>query len=709
MYNDQQDDHAKKSFAILLLLIIIFLAEWLLFRSYVIRELAWSPYLHDDETWYLPGSYETFEYIISNQKIPEFLFKSPHGILYYLQASLFYLFFGASRLSALTLNLVYYILWQIIVFVSVYKITLNKNISIYALTLAMIIPGPMFLTTMVYFDHGFIAMAMFWIFMCIVIGSNIFVDKKWSFFAGLISGLLILQRFYYASFLAAAYFILLIYNSIGFLFNRRKSEKVKLKERNMTRIKNIIGSGILTTIIAGPILWKMKDLLFEHFFKPISGVSVEQDYLFWGSKAGFGLKKYLFYPLQAKNMFSNDYFIISISVLIVTLILLIFSLISNRISIKNEDVESAYKVNLSGIQTIIFIGSCLFIPYFQLTSRVNKAGGLSGVFLSSIFWIVLLSTIYFTVKGVSLLQKGKILSRIMIYVAAFGIIIGLSFQIRLYSNHAKPLSTPEIKNDMDEINHLFDDMGIICKKNEWTKPGISVDNWIWYLYGNAWNLKSVHYERQGKILDIQPRLGQSMFPVDLKKAVRLVRASNMVIIGIPQEGYYPVLENEKETLPKIWEIVKSEFKFYSSYSIEGSNISLYYNPRSYTVKASSEGAGHYGFKAFDGSTESDDFWEGGGFPITLEVEFIAPMIIKQYELKSGYTAEDSMPMAWKLQGSQDGVVWNDLDLRTDQTGWKTFDKREYEVKSSTEYKFYKFTFTKGNHPHAVRIYEIKIM
>jgi hypothetical protein len=123
---------------------------------------------------------------------------------------------------------------------------------------------------------------------------------------------------------------------------------------------------------------------------------------------------------------------------------------------------------------------------------------------------------------------------------------------------------------------------------------------------------------------------------------------------------------------------------------------------------SSSGTGHYGYRAFDGSTNPDDFWETGGFPQWLEIVYPTPKEIKWYEFHAGYTSSDSMPMAWNLQGSDDGVHWDILDFRRDEVDWKTHEARLYTMAQACSYCYYRFYFTRGNRGDVIRIYEIRL-
>ncbi len=116
-------------------------------------------------------------------------------------------------------------------------------------------------------------------------------------------------------------------------------------------------------------------------------------------------------------------------------------------------------------------------------------------------------------------------------------------------------------------------------------------------------------------------------------------------------------------------------------------------------------------RAFDGSNQPDSFWEAPGpFPIILDLTYRhGSEKVFKYSLQTGPLADDAterMPLAWKLQGSNDNAKWIDVDERQDQTGWQVGKTRTYFIKHPDTFKHYRFVFTKGINPEILRIYEI---
>jgi len=116
-------------------------------------------------------------------------------------------------------------------------------------------------------------------------------------------------------------------------------------------------------------------------------------------------------------------------------------------------------------------------------------------------------------------------------------------------------------------------------------------------------------------------------------------------------------------------------------------------------------------RAFDGSNQPDSFWEAGGpFPIILDITYRrGSEKVFKYSLQTGPLpdgATERMPLAWKLQGSNDNSKWIDVDERQDQAGWGVGETRTYFIKYPDTYKHYRFVFTQGINPEILRIYEI---
>ncbi len=114
--------------------------------------------------------------------------------------------------------------------------------------------------------------------------------------------------------------------------------------------------------------------------------------------------------------------------------------------------------------------------------------------------------------------------------------------------------------------------------------------------------------------------------------------------------------------------------------------------------------------AFD--NDPSTFWEEvGPYPFLLPLNTVSIKVITRYVLQSGpawHGGNRRMPTAWILQGSNDELLWLDLDIRTNQVNWKDIEERSYDIAVSTAFKFYRLCFTAVGERGIVRLYEAKL-
>lgn len=108
-----------------------------------------------------------------------------------------------------------------------------------------------------------------------------------------------------------------------------------------------------------------------------------------------------------------------------------------------------------------------------------------------------------------------------------------------------------------------------------------------------------------------------------------------------------------------------------------------------TVTASGENGSHEGKdKAFDQYIFSK--WLTFSTPAWLQYEFTTAKIVNSYSIT---TAEDELgrdPKSWVLKGSNDGIVWDDLDTQQNQSFTSRHQTKTYSFANTAAYKFVKF-------------------
>ncbi|GHU68564.1 hypothetical protein FACS189413_05760 [Bacteroidia bacterium] len=80
---------------------------------------------------------------------------------------------------------------------------------------------------------------------------------------------------------------------------------------------------------------------------------------------------------------------------------------------------------------------------------------------------------------------------------------------------------------------------------------------------------------------------------------------------------------------------------------------------------------------------------GSYAPLWIQYESPVKAAIGKYSLTSANDAVERSPKTWKLQGSDDGVAWEDIDSQQKQDFVAYFHTMEYTISPSKEYRFFR--------------------
>jgi hypothetical protein len=117
------------------------------------------------------------------------------------------------------------------------------------------------------------------------------------------------------------------------------------------------------------------------------------------------------------------------------------------------------------------------------------------------------------------------------------------------------------------------------------------------------------------------------------------------------------------------------------------------------ISASSEYSSSYlAWQAFNDTTSTaTDAWltaSGKTVDEWIKIDFGEKVIVTSYSITSRNNATTNTPYGWKLQGSNDNITWDDLDVVTGETSWSALQKRTYQNKIKIDmYRYYRFLIT----------------
>jgi hypothetical protein len=115
--------------------------------------------------------------------------------------------------------------------------------------------------------------------------------------------------------------------------------------------------------------------------------------------------------------------------------------------------------------------------------------------------------------------------------------------------------------------------------------------------------------------------------------------------------------------------------------------------------------------AFDQNESTDWFLDKVSASVWLQYQFTGPAwAITQYKLVSSMKDENADPRDWELLGSNDGINWTVLDVRTNQTFDARMESKRYVFSNQTPYQFYRLhiTATAGGSSRGVRLAEFQL-
>src|SRR5262249_15143982 len=148
-----------------------------------------------DQAAYLSFSYQTHEALL-DRGLGKGLgiglgMPSPNGLLLHVQAAVLYLFFGASRLTALGLNFAYFAAFQVVLCATAYWLTRRWGVALFALGLLLAARSPHYLAGgLADFRIDSVAFSLYGILLCVVVRSGGFTAWPWALAAGATAGLL---------------------------------------------------------------------------------------------------------------------------------------------------------------------------------------------------------------------------------------------------------------------------------------------------------------------------------------------------------------------------------------------------------------------------------------------------------------------------------------------------------------------------------------
>ncbi len=579
------------------ILFLLFLAEYSLFKFYVINEVNpyYPPYF--DQAYFLRETYYLYEQIRSAGYrlawipilVKKLFLSDAQGNIIHSQTNLFLLLAGPSRFAAMLPNLFYFLTLQLTVFVVIKKTSGRYIFSFIALGLLLSVAYPFFFAGSL-FDYrlDFVAFCMYGIFVSAIVGSDSFLHRRWAVVATLVASLLVLFRHVTIVYVWGLYFSLIVFILISYYFN--KSENYK--RESTLRIKRIIASGLAVFAVMTPFLWLSRVDIYNYYGK----------FHVLGGDKGFRLKRAGVYDTLSYVLYYPKSLVIHLGPLAIyiTIFLLLFSLVLILIRVYRGRKFSSEKLDTSEIErpffskeNFVFMLLSILLPIFIVTFDYNKSPVVAAIVILPIVLITVWTLCYTWLRitgedssyGPFWSRIGKGSTAVLVLSTIIIFILGLNHQVTSYNMHTELYQHDNKKL----ISKMYLDIGDYCLEKGIEEPLIAFDRIVDYLTNDG--ITAVYFENRAVFMNVRHTLGNSLVGVTWQEAKKAIRSSDIVIFSKTEPGitYFPFDVSIDKIRPELNKLITSEFKLFREYSFDEKIFGVYVRPVARKKRRSTKG------------------------------------------------------------------------------------------------------------------------
>ena len=544
---------------------MILVCEYGLFRQYALREITWAYPTAHDQIHYLSQAYETVERILGDGLAAGLRYGvdllPPQGLLLHLQAAVLFLLIGTSRLSALTLNFVYFAVLQCALAGTLRWVTRGWAVPFIGLGLLLTTGTPFFWAGgLMDFRPDFIAFCLMGVVICVVMRSGVFASTRWSLAVGAVAAYCVVYRF-----ITLVYLLVILGLTLAFLALRLR---VRARARTETapdlrQVRGLITGGVLLVILATPAIWISRHSL-RHYYAVAQvgegGIRAQEQ------KISTRWDALRFYPRMIVRDHAGPAFLMLSGVVLGGTLLLRLG----RGQPRAEGAALGPPFDFTAAYAFVLAG--FFGPLMVLIPNPAKSPVVGGITVPALVWLVVLPA-----AALSKRLKGSVQG-----AGALAAIAGVALGYGVYHQfHALGRRDALSRNraDVVQVLRLYDEIARYCSQMGWTSPVISVDVVSEYL--NAAIPEPLVYERQGWLLQPKMALGGSFDAVKERHAVSVLGRSDFAIITLwsaEVPTIFPFDRAMQELRPRLLEVCQRSFVPLGDFRFSDRQVRLYVRP-----------------------------------------------------------------------------------------------------------------------------------
>jgi hypothetical protein len=462
------------------------------------------------------------------------------GATFSLQGALAALIGGPNRTAMVSLNLLYFLALQGMLFRTVLVRTERLSIAWTAVAMLMSLSSLFSVNGGIYdYRIDFSTMCLYGIWICAVLRTEAFLNMRWSIIAGLIGGLMISMRYFTISYLGMVTLTLFAI-FVG----------LALRGRPMAarQAKNAFICGVVTLVMAAPFLFAARHLLYDYY-----GVGhflgAEKDIR--AAEAGVAgvLKHLLYYPENILWFQLGRIFLFMAAVLFVTAF------------IKGPRRPTAgfrFKFDLAAL------GFAIFFPLAFLSLDVSKSPVVGG--------IVTIPITLLCVIGATAMQSRWVLQRV---IAVTALTIGAAAFVShaTAEKHLLPLQDRLTVNRLSAVAaHYILQAGLVS-------PHLAFDRVNEFLNTSLISLTILEQADLRRPIAIYPvqDLG-NIFAVSREQALGAIEKSDIIVLTDQYDSraeLWPFNDSMREYWPDIASYAKANLVVLASGKILGVPYQIY--------------------------------------------------------------------------------------------------------------------------------------
>ncbi|HEX4045685.1 MAG TPA: hypothetical protein VHZ76_08485 [Gammaproteobacteria bacterium] len=546
---------------------ILIVMEYAIFNNYLLREII--PYYPKsyDQTVYLFESYKLYEHMLEKGRYFKYIAELPllpQTLLFHAQGAIFFLFFGASRWSALMINFIYFALLQWFSLASIKKITGRYRYGFIFVGLLLTAETVVMAND---FRIDFIACCLYGILCCAILRSNVFLSRKWTWISLFISAVLIMMRYITVCYVLGIAGSLLVYYGTAWLIN--KYYATSNNALNQERLKNLFIFIIGLSLVIVPLLWVNRDLIYNYYI--VGHLTGEEKFMrlqaaLQEARTAYAL---LFYP----KIFFTRHFSLTTLAQFATILTLyaaaILFFIKKTESFKNTATTYRYK------DMLIFLLIATLVPLFVLSMDTSKSILVISIILVPFLYLLVFSYIFISEKLWSF--STKMAQVLLTGTAVFFLFVGLYN----FSAHLNKERYHAEKTDKDFVaTAMINDIGHYVTFLKWQNVSAAAD----YLgdYINA-PVSSFYYEQHGFLFDLHSsHLGNNaMTRVSKETALNALAEADMFTTNLQDyspDKIYPFERSIQPFRSLLQQIAANQMIKLGDYYIFNAMLRVYVRP-----------------------------------------------------------------------------------------------------------------------------------